>query len=179
MGEVRIIGGQWKRTKLGVTAIDGLVPTPNRVRETLFNWLGQDLTGYRCLDVFAGTGALGFEAASRSAQEVLLLEKHRQAYQQLKKVQNQLEAEQVKVQQTDGLRYLAENEGQKWDVIFLDPPFGLNIFEEALELAYRRVSPAGLIYLESDREVDLPEQLAVHKTSKAGDVYFMLLKVIV
>ena len=175
-GEVRVIGGQWKRTKLTVTAIDGLVPTPDRVKETLFNWLGQDLTGWRCLDVFAGTGALGFEAASRGAQEVLLLEKHRQASLQLKKIQNQLNAKQVHVLCTDGLHYLAQPAEQTWDLIFLDPPFGLNIFEEALELAYRKVSSSGMIYVESDRLINIPQQLTVHKASKAGDVHYALLK---
>src|SRR5215207_3044747 len=88
--EVRIIGGQWKRTRLPVPSKPGLRPTPDRVRETLFNWLGQDLTGWRCIDVFAGTGALGFEAASRGAADVLLCEQDPALAQQLKTVQAKL-----------------------------------------------------------------------------------------
>src|SRR5215207_5340138 len=94
--EVRIIGGRWKRTKLPVPNKPGLRPTPDRVRETLFNWLGQDLTGWRCMDVFAGTGALGLEAASRGAAEVLLCEQDPGLVDQLKALQAKLHADMVK-----------------------------------------------------------------------------------
>ena len=171
-GEVRIIGGQWKRTKLPVAEVDGLKPTPDRVRETLFNWLGQDLHGWRCLDVFAGTGALGFEAASRGAKEVLLLEKNRKAYGCLQKAQKQLGAEQVHILCTDGLHFLQTDGREKWDVIFLDPPFDLNLFEKALKMAQNRVAPSGVIYLESDRIIEPPPGLVCYKQAKAGAVYY-------
>ena len=87
-GEVRIIGGQWRRTRLAVAQRPGLRPTPDRVRETLFNWLGQELGGWRCLDVFAGTGALGFEAASRGAQQVRMVEQDAGLAQQLERITN-------------------------------------------------------------------------------------------
>src|SRR4051812_49877305 len=104
--EVRIIGGQWKRTKLPVPDRPGLRPTPDRVRETLFNWLGQDLSGWRCMDVFAGTGALGFEAASRGAVQVVLVEQDPQLAELLRAAQRKLEAGAVRVQRGDGLSQL-------------------------------------------------------------------------
>lgn len=174
-GEVRIIGGQWKRTKLPVTDVAGLKPTPDRVRETLFNWLGQDLQGCRCLDVFAGTGALGFEAASRGAKEVVLLEKNRTACQHLQKIQKQLKAGQVHILCTDGLQFLQDDQGEKWDLIFLDPPFDLNLFETVLQMALNRISATGVIYLESDRLIELPSGLTCHRQGRAGAVYYTLL----
>ena len=101
--EIRIIGGQWKRTKLAVADRPGLRPTPDRVRETLFNWLGQDLTGWRCIDVFAGTGVLGFEAASRGAKEVQLVELDTALVAQLKRTQIQLKANATQVVRGDGV----------------------------------------------------------------------------
>ncbi|MGL4666953.1 MAG: 16S rRNA (guanine(966)-N(2))-methyltransferase RsmD [Saezia sp.] len=173
-GFVRIIGGQWKRTKLPVADVQGLKPTPDRVRETLFNWLGQNMEGWRCLDVFAGTGVLGFEAASRGAKEVLLIEKNGIANKHLQKIQKQLNAEQVKSLCADGIRFLQESEGEKWDLIFLDPPFGLNLFEKVLSIAQNRINPSGVIYLESDRVIEPPSGLACYKQAKAGAVYYTL-----
>jgi 16S rRNA (guanine966-N2)-methyltransferase len=105
-GEIRIIGGLYKRTKLPVPSKPGLRPTPDRVRETLFNWLGQDLTGWRCMDVFAGTGALGFEAASRGAADVLLCEQDPALVLQLKAVQARLKADMCRIERGDGLSAL-------------------------------------------------------------------------
>jgi hypothetical protein len=120
--EVRIIGGQWKRTKLPVSDKPGLRPTPDRVRETLFNWLGQDLTGWRCLDAFAGTGALGLEAASRGASDVLLVEQDPQLVAQLRAIQAKLDARAVKVERANGLTVLARSPAGGLDLVFLDPP---------------------------------------------------------
>jgi 16S rRNA (guanine966-N2)-methyltransferase len=106
--EVRIIGGQWKRTKLPVADKPGLRPTPDRVRETLFNWLGQDLTGWRCVDAFAGTGALGLEAASRGAAQVLLVEQDPGLVSQLRALQLKLAAHTVSVQRANGLSVLKQ-----------------------------------------------------------------------
>ena len=105
--EVRIIGGQWKRSKLPVPDKPGLRPTPDRVRETLFNWLGQDLTGWRCVDAFAGTGALGLEAASRGAADVLLVEQDAELVSLLRAAQAKLGARAVKVERANGLSVLA------------------------------------------------------------------------
>jgi len=107
LGEVRIIGGQWKRSKLHVADVPGLRPTPDRVRETLFNWLGQDLGGWRCLDAFAGSGALGFEAASRGADQVVLLERDRRVAAALSDAKNRLKAEPIRIEAVDLRRLIA------------------------------------------------------------------------
>lgn len=150
--EVRIIGGVWKRTKLPVLDRPGLRPTPDRVRETLFNWLGQDLAGWRCIDAFAGTGALGFEAASRGASDVLLVEQDADLVSQLRTLQAKLDATAVKVERGNGLSVLARVPPGSIDVVFLDPPFDAGIFEKALVPAAAAVRPQGLVYLESPTE---------------------------
>ena len=148
-GEVRIIGGIWKRTPLLVTLAQGLRPTPSRLRETLFNWLGQDLSGWHCADVFAGTGALGLEAASRGAAQVWMFETHAQALQQLHRNVEKLNATVVQCRQTDGLVGLAGFAAQSLDLIFLDPPFEASCHAQALDLARRCVKPSGWVYLEA------------------------------
>jgi 16S rRNA (guanine(966)-N(2))-methyltransferase RsmD len=117
-GEVRIIGGQWRRTKLPVALKPGLRPTPDRVRETLFNWLGQSLQGWRCVDAFAGTGALGLEAASRGAAQVQLCEQEAGLVQQLKTQVERLKATTVQVQRTDGVAFLKQLHAASVDLIF-------------------------------------------------------------
>jgi 16S rRNA (guanine966-N2)-methyltransferase len=146
---VRIIGGQWKRSKLPVADKPGLRPTPDRVRETLFNWLGQDLAGWRCADAFAGTGALGFEAASRGAAQVLLVELDRQLAAQLQRVQSQLKAQAVQVRVGDGVAALQGLAAGSLDLVLLDPPFETGPFEPALKAAARAVRAGGHVYLEA------------------------------
>jgi 16S rRNA (guanine966-N2)-methyltransferase len=179
-GEVRIIGGAWKRSKLPVANKPGLRPTPDRVRETLFNWLGQDLTGWRCVDAFAGTGALGFEAASRGAKEVLLIEQDAELIARLKQIKDVLKAEAVQVQRGDGISALQARPGVSVDLIFLDPPFDANLFEAALQAAARAVSMRGYIYLEAPaqwtEESLAPMGLSVHRHLKAGSVNAHLLR---
>jgi 16S rRNA (guanine(966)-N(2))-methyltransferase RsmD len=178
--QVRIIGGQWKRSKLAVADKPGLRPTPDRVRETLFNWLGQDLTGWRCLDVFAGTGALGFEAASRGAKEVLLVEQDTALVVQLKRIQLQLQASATQVLRGDALAALKAQSGQSVDVVFLDPPFDSKVFEAALLEAGRVLASDGFVYLEAPRRWPDDELgaagLQLHKYLKAGAVHAHLLK---
>src|SRR6478752_1516887 len=116
--EVRIIGGLYKRTKLPVPSKPGLRPTPDRVRETLFNWLGQDLTGWRCIDVFAGTGALGFEAASRGAGDVVLCEQDPALVLQLKAVQARLKADMCRIERGDGLSVLKRTAPASLQLVF-------------------------------------------------------------
>ncbi len=178
--EVRIIGGLWKRTKLKVADKPGLRPTPDRVRETLFNWLGQDLRGMRCLDAFAGTGALGFEAASRGAQDVVLVEQDSALIEQLKRTQTQLAAHHVQVQRGDGVAALRQAAPQSQHVIFLDPPFDSALGEPALAAAARAVAPQGWIYLEAPTawtEAQLaPLGLVLHRHLKAGAVHAHLLR---
>ncbi|WP_439606807.1 16S rRNA (guanine(966)-N(2))-methyltransferase RsmD [Hydrogenophaga sp.] len=182
--EVRIIGGQWKRTRLPVADRPGLRPTPSRVRETLFNWLGQDLSGWRCLDAFAGTGALGLEAASRGAVEVVLVEQDSALLANLGRITTQLKASGVRVERGDGVAALRQRAGQGLDVVFLDPPFaeGENdaLLLAALAAARQAVRADGLIYLEAPR-VWADDELArlglqLHRQGKAGAVAFHLLR---
>jgi 16S rRNA (guanine(966)-N(2))-methyltransferase RsmD len=176
---VRIIGGLWKRTRLPVADKPGLRPTPDRVRETLFNWLGQELTGWRCVDAFAGTGALGLEAASRGAAEVLLVEQDAQLVAQLKDMQARLGAAAVKVQRGNGISLLDQTVAGSIDLIFLDPPFDAGIFEKALAAAAAALAEEGLIYLEAPAAWDDAKLasygLAVRRHLKAGAVHAHLL----
>nr|WP_315495997.1 16S rRNA (guanine(966)-N(2))-methyltransferase RsmD [uncultured Rhodoferax sp.] len=178
--EIRIIGGLWKRTKLKVADKPGLRPTPDRVRETVFNWLGQDLSGLRCLDAFAGTGALGFEAASRGAQEVLLVEYDSALADQLKKTQTQLQASAVHVVRGDGVSAIRQAAPGSLDVIFIDPPFDAPLFEPALGACARALAPEGWVYLEAPiaytDELLTAVGLTVHRHLKAGAVHAHLLK---
>jgi 16S rRNA (guanine(966)-N(2))-methyltransferase RsmD len=178
--EVRIIGGLWKRTKLKVSDKPGLRPTPDRVRETLFNWLGQDLTGWRCLDAFAGTGALGFEAASRGAVNVVLVESDSALIAQLQKTKDQLQATAVQLQRGDGVVSIRQAAPASLDLIFLDPPFDAPLLEPALNACARALAPTGSIYLEGPTkwtdELLSPMGLTVHKYLKAGAVHAHLLK---
>lgn len=178
-GEIRIIGGQYKRTRLPVPDKPGLRPTPDRVRETLFNWLGQDLTGWRCVDVFAGTGALGFEAASRGAAEVLLCEQDPGLVLRLKALQTQLQAGMVRVERGDGVGLLRRLPAASMQLVLLDPPFESELFEPALKAAVQVLGTTGLVYLEAPRywldEELQPLGLRVHRRGKAGAVHFHLL----
>lgn len=178
-GEIRIIGGQYKRSKLPVPNKPGLRPTPDRVRETLFNWLGQDLTGWRCMDVFAGTGALGLEAASRGAAEVLLCEQDAGLVDQLKVLQAKLHADMVKVERGDGLAALRRASPASMQLVFLDPPFDSPLFEPALRAAAQVVAEPGYVYLEAPQDWSddaLAEYgLQLHRSGKAGAVHFHLL----
>ena len=178
--EVRIIGGLWKRSKLQVADKPGLRPTPDRVRETLFNWLGQDLTGWRCFDAFAGTGVLGFEAASRGATQVQLVEHDAALVAQLQRVQAHLKAGAVQVARGDGVATLRRALAGSLDLIFLDPPFDSSLFEPAVSAAACAVSTAGFIYLEapvkwSDGSLEAAG-LRLHRHLKAGQVHAHLLQ---
>lgn len=178
--EVRIIGGLFKRTKLPVADKPGLRPTPDRVRETLFNWLGQDLTGWRCLDAFAGTGALGFEAASRGAAVVRLVERDAALVSQLQRMVAQLGARGVSVVCGDALALLPATPAGTMDLVLLDPPFDADVFAPALAAAARAIATSGWVYLEAPtRWTD--ERLAslglgVHRYIKAGAVHAHLLQ---
>ncbi|MDP2035075.1 MAG: 16S rRNA (guanine(966)-N(2))-methyltransferase RsmD [Polaromonas sp.] len=178
-GEIRIIGGQYKRTKLPVPDKPGLRPTPDRVRETLFNWLGQDLSGWRCIDVFAGTGALGFEAASRGAAAVLLCEQDAALVARLKALQLKLQATMVQVERGDGIALLRRQPPGSQQLVFLDPPFDSPLFESALKAAAQAVAEPGYVYLEApkawDDEALAAYGLKLHRSGKAGAVHFHLL----
>lgn len=179
-GEVRIIGGEWRRTKLPVALKPGLRPTPDRVRETLFNWLGQSLVGWRCVDPFAGTGALGLEAASRGAAHVLLCELDPALVAQLSLQVTRLKATQVEVLRTDGVARLRQLSAWSVDLIFIDPPFDGALFEPALQAAGKAVKADGFVYLEAplawtDAQLE-PMGLVLHRHLKAGAVHAHLLR---
>jgi 16S rRNA (guanine(966)-N(2))-methyltransferase RsmD len=178
--EVRIIGGQWKRSKIKVIDRPGLRPTPDRVRETLFNWLGQDLNGWRCVDAFAGTGALGFEAASRGAQSVMMLEQDSQLVSLLSQTSERLKAHTVQVQKGDAMMALQRLAPCSLDVVFLDPPFEGSHFENALKAAAKAVVPGGWVYLEAPihwtDEAIQACGLQAQKYMKAGAVHAHLLQ---
>ena len=178
--EVRIVGGQWKRTRLPVFDKPGLRPTPDRVRETLFNWLGHDLTGWSCVDAFAGTGALGFEAASRGASQVLLVEQDPALVANLRAIQKRLSANSVQVQRANGLSVLAALAADSVDLILLDPPFEANLFDKALASAARAAKADGFVYLEapavwSDAQLE-QFHLLVWRHMRAGAVHAHLLR---
>ena len=176
--EVRIVGGQWKRSKLPVADKPGLRPTPDRVRETLFNWLGQDLAGWRVLDAFAGSGALGFEAASRGAAEVLLLERDPELVESLKATQQRLKGSAaLRIERADALAWMARRAAAGFELVFLDPPFGAGLAEAALSAALPLLVPGGFIYLEAPEPfAAVPPGLRLHRQSRAGAVHFQLLQ---
>jgi 16S rRNA (guanine966-N2)-methyltransferase len=175
--EVRLIGGLWKRSKLPVAARPGLRPTPDRVRETLFNWLGQDLTGWRCLDAFAGSGALGFEAASRGAAQVVLVERDAVVVSTLRAVKERLHADAVRIEPGDGLIGLGRAGPSSFDLVFLDPPYDAGLMAAALAAAAGVVVPGGYVYTEGAApQLELPAGLAIHRQGRAGQVHFQLLR---
>jgi 16S rRNA (guanine966-N2)-methyltransferase len=184
-GEIRIIGGLWKRTKLSVADFPGLRPTPDRVRETLFNWLGQDLSGWRCVDAFAGTGALGFEAASRGANHVLMCEQQPALVAQLQATATKLQAKMVRVERGDGVGALKRIASKSIDLVLLDPPFNAfdvaaGVADAALSAASLAVTDEGFIYLESPKALSAEDAevfgLQVHRYGKAGMVHYHLLQ---
>lgn len=178
--EVRIIGGLWKRTRLPVADKPGLRPTPDRVRETLFNWLGQDLAGWRCVDAFAGTGALGLEAASRGAAQVILVEQDPDLVAALRAVKARLPAEAVEVRRANGLSVLKDLAGSGQDLVLLDPPFDADIFDKALAAAVPTLRVDGYVYLEAPHrwsDAALQAQgLHVERHLRAGAVHAHLLR---
>ncbi len=178
--EVRIIGGQWKRTKLPVADRPGLRPTPDRVRETLFNWLGQDLTGWEVVDAFAGTGALGLEAASRGASRVLLVEQEGAQVDALRALVRRLQAQAVTVERGNALSVLQRLAPASCDLLLLDPPFDAGLHDQALAAAVPALRPEGFVYLEAPAAwpdaILAPYGLVTRRYLKAGAVHAHLLQ---
>jgi len=186
--EVRIVGGQWKRTRLAVADKPGLRPTPDRVRETLFNWLaslagagGGELPGWHCVDAFAGTGALGFEAASRGASQVLVCEQDAELVERLQKIKAKLAAEAVRIERGNGVTALERAVPGSLHLVLLDPPFETPaLYEPALRAAARALRPDGAVYLEAARAWNDDELagfgLQVFRHLKAGAVHAHLLR---
>jgi 16S rRNA (guanine966-N2)-methyltransferase len=180
MGQVRIIGGAWKRTPIPVSDREGLRPTPDRVRETLFNWLGQNLQGWRCLDLFAGSGALGFEAGSRGAQQVVFVEPDANAANAIAQLIEKLNAKDRLVLVRGKAQDYVSRAATPFDLVFLDPPFGKGLIEAVVPQALPLLAPEGFIYIESDQALS-PQQaglwgLDLVRQDKAGAVHYHLLQ---
>lgn len=183
MGEVRVIAGLWRGRKLPVLNAEGLRPTTDRVKETLFNWLMMDVANARCLDCFAGSGSLGIEALSRQAQAVVFLEKFATAAQQLKKNLTSLKTDKGTVVNTDTLSYLAQkNSSEPFDIIFIDPPFHHQFVPQILPLLQENnwLAENALIYVETEKNhppLLLAENWQVIKEKSAGMVTSRLIQV--
>jgi len=176
-GEVRLIGGLWKRSKLPVPDRPGLRPTPDRVKETLFNWLGQDLGGWRVLDAFAGTGALGFEAASRGAAEVVLLERDPVLAHSLEATRQRLGGTMVRIERADALAWMASAAPGRFELVLLDPPFDAGLALPAMAVAAPLACEGGFVYLESGQPLaEPPPGLVLHRSLKAGAVHAQLFR---
>ena len=172
---MRIIGGQWRSRIVRFPDAPSLRPTPDRLRETLFNWLGQDLTGKVCLDLFAGSGALGFEAASRGAARVVMVEHNVTVHRALLGTQTALAAGQVELHRADAFGFL-RTDARLYDIMFLDPPFCLGWLPRLLPLLQVRLEPEARVYLETDEPVPMPEGFEVLKQTRAGQVHGVLIK---
>jgi 16S rRNA (guanine966-N2)-methyltransferase len=171
---VRIVGGLYRSRVLRFPARPGLRPTPDRIRETLFNWLGQDLTGRECLDLFAGSGALGFEAVSRGARRVVMVEKDPVASQALARNAAALGCEAVvELHRADALEFVRDA-GRAFDIVFLDPPFDSGLLARLAAALPRLTRPGGMVYVESSRGVDLDGAFRLHRDGRAGQVTYQL-----
>lgn len=173
MSRIRIIGGEWRSRLIDVRSVKGLRPTPDRVRETLFNWLGQDLGGLSCLDLFAGSGALGFEAASRGAAQVTMVEQDPVALAALQINAKTLLASCVELVRGDALHF-ARSTRQTFDVIFVDPPYRVGWVERIAPLLPGLLRDEGLVYVEAEHNIDNIDRLTRIKHGSAGQVYYHL-----
>ncbi len=180
-GTVRIIGGEWRGRRLPVRDLPGLRPSGDRGRETLFNWLQAHIRGAVCVDLFAGSGVLGLEAASRGAAEVALVEQHRLIAGDLRDVLLVLKADQVTVIENDALQWLQSCPAQSLDIAFVDPPFGLQLERQALDLLRSRdcIRPGGLVYIEIARDaagIIAGPAWEIAREKTVGEVRLLLLK---
>ena len=179
-GEIRIIGGKWKGKKIHFELNDNLRPTPDRAKETLFNWLGQDLNEIYCLDLFSGTGALGLEALSRGAKRVTFVEKNKKYLQKIKKVYFETsEKEDCEFYCEECLDWVKNNNSQtKYDLIFVDPPFNKNLIEDLINSILEKglLSKYGRIYFEFEKKLDLkiPKSLSLKKKKSLGRKSYVL-----
>jgi 16S rRNA (guanine(966)-N(2))-methyltransferase RsmD len=179
LNTVRINAGEWRSRLIKFPDAVGLRPTPERVRQTVFNWLGQELTGQTCLDLFAGTGVMGFEALSRGASLVTLVEKSMLAYKALLDNKQLLKAENAQTFHQDAMLFLASNQ-QKFNLIFLDPPYNQQWLPKVLPLLNSHLTDDGIVYAEAEYAIDDNAVFAsgwrVVNQSKAGNVFYHLLK---
>ncbi len=174
MSRVRITGGAWRSRLVRVVDAPGLRPTPDRVRETLFNWLGQDLAGWRCLDLFAGSGVLGFECASRGATEAVLVEKHPQTFARLSANAAAFGEERLRLVRADALEFAARKQAP-FDLILLDPPYRQAWLERIAPLL-PRLGESALVYAEAEHPVEALGEWRTTKRGRAGRVFYHLLE---
>ena len=175
--QVRIIGGDWRSRRISFPDHEGLRPSADRVRETLFNWLGQDLHGRSCLDLFAGSGALGFEALSRGAASVVMVEKSRKVLEALRRNAELLGAKNLQLHCADALEFAtaaAAPDAARFDVVFLDPPFGSALLAQALPRVAPLLMPGARVYVESAAAFAESGGWRILKHSRAGQVHFNL-----
>ncbi|MDD5404236.1 MAG: 16S rRNA (guanine(966)-N(2))-methyltransferase RsmD [Sulfuricella sp.] len=172
---VRIIGGVWRSRLLAFPDVPGLRPTPDRVRETLFNWLGQVMDGKICLDLFSGSGALGFEALSRGARRVVMVERDAKVAHALRTNAANLSAENCELVTTDALKLL-DLETRRFDVIFVDPPYDSHLLPRVLPRLLARLSDGGMVYAESDSALEVGPEWQVWRSGSAGQVHYYLLR---
>jgi 16S rRNA (guanine966-N2)-methyltransferase len=180
MNKIRIIGGIWRSRQINVPDQARLRPTPNRIRETLFNWLQYDIVGANCLDLFAGSGALGFEALSRGAKSATIIEQDTLIFKNLLANGEHLQAQNASFQKTNALTWLEATQDVSFDIVFLDPPYSENLIQPCLNLLVNRnfLSIDAKIYLEHNQplsEIVFPEGLRLLHHKKAGQVYYGLL----
>lgn len=180
-GQLRIIGGSWRGRKLRFAAAPGLRPTPDRVRETLFNWLAADIHGSRCLDLFTGSGALGLEALSRGAASCSFIDSHGETIRCLQSRLQELDCDRATLRCSDALGWLqaGPDASAPFDIVFLDPPFGEGLLAPASEIleTCHWLAPGAAIYVESAaREADsaLPANWRLHREKQAGEVRYRL-----
>lgn len=175
LNQVRIGGGAWRSRLLRFPHLPGLRPTPDRVRETLFNWLGQDLHGLRCLDLFAGTGVMGFEALSRGAAEAVMVERAAPACRALQENKTLLQTEAARIVHIDAVDFLRQNR-ERFDVIFLDPPYNQGWLPKLLPQLPAHLTAQGRLYVEAEFAITDGSDWRVLKHGKAGNVFFHLLE---
>ena len=175
MSRIRITGGQWRSRLLPVANVPGLRPTPDRVRETLFNWLGQDLTGWRCLDLFAGSGAIGLEAASRGAQAVTLVDSSPRVCAVLEEQIAALGATQVELLRRDALKFAA-TVTKNYDLVVLDPPYDQGWMARLAPFMERLVAPDGCLYVEAESPVAAMGPFRAEREGRAGQVCYQLMR---
>ncbi|MBK7015798.1 MAG: 16S rRNA (guanine(966)-N(2))-methyltransferase RsmD [Sulfuritalea sp.] len=175
MSRIRITGGEWRSRLIQVADAPGLRPTPDRVRETLFNWLGQDLSGLSCLDLFAGSGILGFEAASRGADCVALVERAKLPFDALKKHAEGFDCPRLELFCCDALKFTPPS-GRRFDVLFLDPPYGQGWLDRIVCRLDDLAAPRARLYAEAEQPLQRLGSWSVVKQGRAGQVFFHLLE---
>ena len=177
---IRIIAGKWRGSKLNFAKVKAIRPTPDRVRETLFNWLAPDIQNAECLDLFTGSGGLAFESLSRGALSVVMCDSNNVIIKTLKDNADRLKANNATILKCDALEFLRNNT-KEFDIVFLDPPFNSNLLEESIEIFRDShfLKPDAFIYIEADSNKELPalpEHWVLHRNKKAGDVAYYLFK---